>query len=157
MSALLTPDEYVTLLQQRADEWEAERPRIPGFPPLLEWFIRDDDHTLVDMGALDAQLSRWEKQPKRQPKPRTYKPASHWREQIRRIDNRLAALNGVKRHDTTDRAAYGGIGIRQTVRQRAKYAARIDRTASEVVRLTERRANLEAKLIRAEAREARHG
>lgn len=41
----------------------------------------------------------------------------------------------VRRHDTDDLSAYGGIGIRQTPRQRAKYAARVDNALAEYTRL----------------------
>lgn len=42
---------------------------------------------------------------------------------------------GVRRHPTDDLAAYGGIGIRQTARQKRKYADRVDNALGEYTRL----------------------
>lgn len=151
---LLSPAQYMDLLKQRADEWQAERPRITGFPPLYEWFIRPGDEDLIDMDAIDADLARLDQQPKPARKPRTYRPASYWRHRLVSIERRLEALTGVTRHDTTDRAAHTGIGIRQTPRQRAKYAARIDATAEKVVKLTGQRDHARRMLRKAEEREA---
>ena len=77
---------------------------------------------------LDENARARQSRPK---KPRQYRPASHWRAELTRIDARLDALNGVQRHATDDPAAYGGVGVQQTVRQRRKYGDRIDRTAAE--------------------------
>lgn len=151
--SLLTPDAYMDLLVQRRDAYYAERGQPnPGFPALLEWFIRDGDELLVDMAAIEAANAA--EQPKRTTKPRTYRPASHWRDRLARIDARLDQINGGgQRHDTDDPAAYGGIGIRQTARQRARHGARIDRLAAEHTRLSAERRDVAAKLARAEKRE----
>ncbi len=60
----------------------------------------------------------------------------------------------VERYGTTDRAAYGGIGIRRTARQQRRDWAALDRSIERVVRLQNRRVAVVAKLHRAEAREA---
>ena len=84
---------------------------------------------------------------------RTYRPASYWRDRLAKVDARLDAIDGIRRHDTSDLAAYGGIGIRQTPRQTRRHGARIDAAAAEYVRLTTQRSNLAAKHARAETRE----
>lgn len=154
MPVKITPDEYMDVLLARQAAHIADHPpRRPGFPPLLEWFIRPGDEDLVNMNAIKAATTR-EDGPPSVKKPRTYRPAAHWRDQLARIDARLEAINGITRHGTTDPAAYGGIGVRQTARQQQRYWARIDRAAAEHTRLTARRAEVAAKLRRAEQREA---
>ena len=144
----LTGDEYMALLVERRDAYYAEhgQPRL-GFPALLEWFIRDGDEDLFTPPEPTPQ-------PKSERKPRTYKPASHWRERLARIDAELAALDPGPRHGTTDPAAYGGIGVRQTARQDRQWGARIDRAAERYVRLTRARNEVAGKLARAETRES---
>lgn len=144
----LTGDEYMALLVERRDAYYAEhgQPRL-GFPALLEWFICDGDEDLFTPPEATPQ-------PKPERKPRTYRPASHWRERLARIDAELAALDPGPRHGTTDRAAYGGIGVRTTARQDRQWGARIDRTAERYVRLTRARNEVAGKLARAERREA---
>ena len=149
----LSPEQYMDLLLERQAAYDAQHPRVLGFPPLLEWFIRDGDEDLVDMDAID-RANRPDPAPRPAPEPRYYKPASHWRARLERIDAELDRLNGVQRHATDDPAAYGGLGVRQTPRQRRQYAARIDRTAERHVRLTRERAEVVGKLRRAERRES---
>lgn len=147
----LSPDDYAALLAARRDAYNETHPPQVGFPALLDWFIQDGDDEIVDMAAINAANRAVEdERPKR---PRTYRPASHWRDQLERIDARLEALTGVRAHDTDDLAAYGGIGIRRTARQHRRHAARIDTTAAEYVRLTDKRRDVAAKLSRAQARE----
>ena len=154
MPVKMTPDEYMDVLLARQAAHIADHPpRRPGFPPLLEWFIRPGDEDLVNMNAIKAATTR-EDGPPSVKKPRTYRTAAHWRDQLARIDARLEAINGITRHGTTDPAAYGGIGVRQTARQQQRYWARIDRAAGEHTRLTARRVQVAAKLRRAEQREA---
>lgn len=163
---LLKPDQYMDLLQQRcADEQEHVRQAraAKGLPPLKPWvkptpdmMVRDGDEHLIDPAALDAELTALKTPaPRRTPKPRTYRSTSSIRAEIDTVERRMASLDGLRRHDTDDPAAYGGIGVRQTPRQRRQYAARLDRTASEYVSLERRRAALEAKLQRAQAREGK--
>ena len=155
MTALLSPDEYADLLMQRQAAWIAEHPGPSWARPLLSMFIEDGDEGIVDMAAIEAHNASYnEPTPQRPKEPRQYRPASHWRAELTRIDARLDALNGVQRHATDDPAAYGGVGVQQTVRQRRKYGDRIDRTAAEYVRLTGQRNDVAAKLWRAEQREA---
>jgi hypothetical protein len=47
-STELTAEQYMTLLAQRQAEWLAAHPDSDWrFPPLLDWFVRDGDETLV--------------------------------------------------------------------------------------------------------------
>ena len=149
---LLTPDAYMALLCERRDQWAADHPHRPGAPPLIEWFVRDGDDQLVDMAAIeDANRAT---QPARTRQPRRHRPATYWRARIDRMQERLNTLTGVQRHPTTDPAVYGGVGIRQTPRQQRRYAARLDATAAEVVRLTSALDHARSMLTKAEAREA---
>ena len=164
--ALLTPDEYMTLLVERAreaDEQSRAERAAAGLPPapawirhLPEWMVRDGDEDLVDMTAVAAWTARHEEQPKRARTPRVYRPASHWRAELAKIDAALASEDARTHHGrgTTDRAAYGGIGIRRTARQQRRDWAALDRSIERVVRLQNRRVAVVAKLHRAEAREA---
>lgn len=144
----MNPDQYMDLLVQRREEYYAEhgQPR-PGFPALLDWFIRDGDEEIFTPPEPTPQ-------PKPERKPRTYRPATYWRDRLASIEARMEALDPGPRHDTTDSAAYGGIGVRQTARQNAQWGARIDRTAAEWVRLDQQRREVAGKLARAEKREA---
>lgn len=73
--ALLTPDEYIALLVERAreaDEQSRAERTAAGLPPapawirhLPEWMVRDGDEDLVDMAAVAAWTARHEEQPKR--------------------------------------------------------------------------------------------
>lgn len=49
----MTPDEYMQVLLDRQTEYMAGSLPMLGFPPLLDWFIRDGDEDLVDMAAID--------------------------------------------------------------------------------------------------------
>lgn len=152
MTTLLTPDQYMDLLLERQAEYVAQNgPAILGFPPLLDWFIRDGDEALVDMDAIEAADAVVMERPA--PKPRRYRPASYWRDELDRVTARMNAISGVQRHATDDPAAYGGVGISQTARQRRKYGESLDRTAAEWVRLEARRSHAVSMLRKAEARE----
>ena len=151
----LTPNEYMDLLVQRRDEHEREHPPVASWIRALpEWFIRDDDEDIVDMEAIE-RANRAIDAAERPKKPRRYRTAAELRERRERLQAQLDRLAGVRRHDTDDRAAYGGVGVRQTARQRAKYSARLDRSITEAVRLQEQIKGLDARIIRAEAREAK--
>jgi hypothetical protein len=151
----LTPNEYMDLLVRRRDEHERQHPPVSSWIRALpDWFIRDGDEDIVDMEAIE-RANRAVDAVERPKKPRRYKTAAELRERRERLQGQLDRLSGVRRHDTDDPAAYGGIGIRQTVRQRAKYAARLDRSITEAVRLQEQIKGLDARIIRADAREAK--
>lgn len=148
---LLSPNAYMDLLLERQREYEQEHPPVGWVRTLPTWFIRDGDEHLVDMAAVEAANAAVEKRPT---KPRRYKPASHWRDVIDRTQKRMDVINGYQRHDTTDPAAYGGVGVRQTERQRRKHWQRIDSAAAEYVRLEKRLEHATSMLRKAEQREA---
>ena len=147
----LSPDEYADLLVARRDAYYVDHPPRPGFPAMLEWFVEDGDEDLVDVAACEAATRPLEDDRPR--RARTYRPASYWRDRLAKVDARLDAINGIRRHDTGDLAAYGGIGIRQTARQTRRHGSRIDAAAAEYVRLSTQRRDLAARLARAETRE----
>jgi hypothetical protein len=137
----MTGDEYMGVLQQRANEWVAAqtKPNL-RFPPLLAWFIRDGDEDLVE-------LPEPEKQPKPKPQPRKYRPASYWREKIAQLEARMAPLTEPL---INDRAAAGGaaLGRKRTARIQAREDSRLQRYvelrkrlehAQYMLRSTERR------------------
>lgn len=153
--SLLTPDQYMDLLVQRRDAYEAAHPPRSAvklrFPALLEWFIEPGDEDLVDMVAIETANRPTQRRPKR---PRRYRPASYWHAELERIVTRMDEINGLQRHATSDPAAYVGLGIRQTARQARRYGERIDRAAAEYVRLEKKRAHAARMLRAAQAREA---
>lgn len=153
MADLLTPEQYMDLLLERQAEYDAQHPRVLGFPPLLDWFIRDGDEHIVDMDAINRANAAHDRVEKRPTRPRYYKPASHWRTVVDTTQKRMDVINGVQRHATTDPAAYGGVGVRQTARQKRKHWERIDNAASEYVRLEARLKHAKTMLRRAEERE----
>lgn len=67
-----------------------------------------------------------------------------------RLQARIDQVTSLRRHDTDDMAAYGGIGIRPTERQRRNYARRFDRALDQYSRLTKQLEAVEAKISRAE-------
>ena len=145
---LLTGDEYMALLVERQAAHIAKHPPNPSWlVPLLEWFILPGDEDLFTPPKPTPQ-------PKRERKPVNYKPASHWRQKLERIDAELAALDPGPRFGTTDMAAYGGVGVPQTARQNRQWARRIDRAAERYGRLTRARDEIAGKLARAKRREA---
>ncbi len=151
----LTPEQYMDLLKQRREAYYAEygQPH-PGRPALIEWFIEDGDEQLVDRAAIDADLAAADRASRRTaPTPRAHRTAASIRAELDRVEARLAAIEGTRRHDTDDLAAYGGIGIRQTGRQRRKHGERLDRLAQEHTRLTRKRDVLRGRLAVAAARE----
>ena len=153
MADLLTPDQYMDLLLERQREHEADHPPVGWVRTLPTWFIRDGDERLVDMAAIDKANAAADRAEKRPTKPRTYRPASHWRDVVERTQKRMDAINGTQRHDTTDPAAYGGVGVRQTARQKRKHWERIDNAAAEYVRLEARLRHAKSMLRKAEGRE----
>lgn len=151
---LLSPNAYMDLLLERQREYEQEHPPAGWVRTLPTWFIRDGDEHLVDMAAIEAANTAGERVEKRPTKPRRYKPASHWRDVVDRTQKRMDVINGYQRHDTTDPAAYGGVGVRQTARAGRKHWQRIDSLAAEYARLEKRLAHATSMLRKAERREA---
>ncbi len=153
-TTLLTPDAYMDLLLERQAAYESEHPPVGWVRPLIEWFIQPGDEDLIDMAAIDAENARTSEQPKRVAKPRTYRSAASLIEERDRLAAKRDALSDMRRHGTDDLAAYGGVGVRQTSRQRAKYGARMERALSEYVRIDGKVKALDSRIVRAQAREA---
>ncbi len=154
-SKLLSGDEYMQLLQARADQWVADHPpsvdarispRAWATRPLLNWFVRDGDEDLVD----PAILARPTPQPKPAQAPRYYRPASYWRERVARIEAQIAPLVEPL---LPDRAAAGGeaIGRRGTARVHAREDSRLRRYVDLGKRLSHARSMLRAAELREEA------
>lgn len=165
--ALLTPDEYVDLLDRRSKEHQAElqeQRKAEGLPPVYDWarpmlarMIRDGDEYLVDMDALTARTHLMEHPPtapKQSAKPRVYRSAASLIEERDKLQARLDRVCRWRLHDTDDMAAYGGIGIRQTPRQRRQADASHDRALEQAVTLTKRVSKLDGRISSAQQREA---
>ncbi|WP_157115020.1 hypothetical protein [Nocardia niwae] len=144
----MTGDEYMQLLQQRADEWLAANSTAairPKYPPLLTWFIRDGDEELVDPAILAAP----EPQPKPVRQPRYYRPASHWRDRIAALEAQMAPLTEPL---INDRAAAGGVALGR--KRTAKIQAREDSRLARYVELRKQLEHAQSMLRAAEKREA---
>ena len=128
-------------------------PMPPGYPILLEWMVRDGDDALVDMREVARTLHWVIAGGESGPKARPYRPASHWRAEIARIDAALKAESEKTRLCTTDMAAYGGIGVRRTPRQQRQEGAAMDTSVSRTAWLMVCRARVAVMLARAEKRE----
>lgn len=142
----LSGDEYMALLQQRADEWLASRSTVvrPKFPPLLTWFVREGDEDLIDPAILTAP----EPQPKQVRQPRYYRPASYWRERVARLEAERAALVDPL---LPDRAAAGGVALGP--RRTARIQQREDSRLRRYVELGQKLRHAERMLRSAEVRE----
>ncbi|WP_159840149.1 hypothetical protein [Nocardia sp. CY41] len=140
----VTLDEYMVVLQQRADEWLAGQ-KSPNlrFPPLLEWFVLDGDEAMVDLPEPE------QKPDKPKPQPRRYRPASYWRERIAALEAQMAPLTEPL---INDRAAAGGValGVKRTRRIQAREDSRLQR----YVELRNQLEHAQSMLRRAESREA---
>lgn len=125
----------------------------PWLRTLPEQMIRAGDELIVDMAAIDAENARLGEQPKREKTPRSYRSSASLVEQRDRLVAKRDAVAGVKRHATDDLAAYAGIGVRQSSRQRRRYAASVDLALAGFVALDRRVRDLDARILRAKARE----
>lgn len=169
----LTGDEYIELLLSRQAEWiAANRPQEAAAeaiarikaeypdanpqvnftfrrPPLLEWFIRAGDEDLVDLATLDS-----EPQPKRAPRPRTYRSAASLREERDQVKARMDAIT---RDDHGDMAI---VNLSPNARSRAartagrRRFAQLDRDLERHTQLKSRLDQLDARIAAAERREA---
>jgi len=141
----VTGDEYIRVLEARRDEHAAEHPPRPGFPPLLEWFIRPGDEDIVDLPAAPAPAAP------RPSRPRTYRPAADLRAERDRLAaeaERVFESAGVP-----DRAASHGVALGH--RGTARVQERNDRALARYTALTERIGRLDGRIAAAERREAR--
>jgi hypothetical protein len=136
----VTPDQYLALLQSRRDEHEAEHPARPGFPALLEWFVRDGDEELFTPPA---------ETPKPAPQPRHYRSAAS----LRAERDYVAAL----RDRVADSAALPDVaasrGLALGARGTARHQQASDRALARHAALTARIDHLDWRIGRAERRE----
>ncbi|WP_280502044.1 hypothetical protein [Nocardia farcinica] len=143
--ARLSGDEYMRLLQERADAWIASQGAVRSkFPPLLTWFIQEGDEHLVDPAILDKPAP----QPKPVREPRRYRPASFWRERVARLTSERASLVEPL---LPDRAAAGGVALGP--RRTARIQQREDARLRQYVELGRRLAHAARMLRAAEQRE----
>ena len=137
----MTGEEYMNVLLERQAAYETEHSRRPGFPPLLEWFIRPGDEELFTPPPETRQ-------PKKITKPRTYRSAASLVEERDRLAAKAAPLVAPL---LPDRAASHGkaIGVKGTARIQAREDSRLRR----YVELNKRIRALESRIARATARE----
>jgi hypothetical protein len=153
LDRIVTGNEYMEILVARAADWEARHPTPTEFPPgairprlrlppLLEWFIRDEDELWV-------QLPEPQRTPKPEPKPRYYRPASYWRERCDRITVQMDALAAPILPDVA--AARGqAIGRKRT----ARVQERMDSQLARYTALRRKLNHAEGMLRAAEQRES---
>jgi hypothetical protein len=49
--AKISGEQYIQVLLERQAAWMAQHGHGAKYPPLLEWFIREEDTALVDLDA----------------------------------------------------------------------------------------------------------
>lgn len=145
----ISGDEYVrVVLVARQQAWiaaQAEGPRL-RFPPLLEWFIADDDEQFVVLPTPPEKPA---------PKPRQYRSAASLREERDGLLARMEQAAG--RNDPGDLAA---TNLSPSSRSRAarnagrRRFAQMDRDLETYAKLRRRLDVLNGRIARAEAREA---
>lgn len=158
MTAQLTGDEYIALLQRRQDEWvaaQAQRPFRVRFTPLLEDFVEPGDEDLVDPTVYAPAPPQPKQTPtKRTPKPRKYRSAESLRAERDRVQARRDAIAA---RDCRDVAIVNlGPSSRNSRFARAgrRRFEQMDRDLQRYTQLTAKLADLGGRIARAEAREA---
>ncbi len=152
--ALLTEpiqaEAYMSLLVKRQDVYLDAN---PGHACLLEWFCWPEDNDFVIL----PDRTTAEPRPTRPAPTREALVAKRdaLQSQLGRLTAKLDRAGPTRRHDTDDMAAYGGIGIRQTARQHAKFAVAFDRAMAGHARLTQRVSRVRAALAHVDAQIAR--
>ncbi len=150
ISGPISGEDYMLVLVARQDAYMAARPQsgpLRRFPPLLEWFVRDED---VEHVVLPESTSV----PKRVPTPRVYRSADSIRAELATVTARLDAIAA---NGPADRAAANlSPHARSKAAARAGRArfARMDRDLERYTQLALRRDQLVGRLALAEAREA---
>lgn len=154
LTAPISSAEYMALLLERQSVYDAVHPPVVAWiSPLLEWFCWPEDSDFV---ILPDRVTA---------EPRPTRPAPTVADLTAKRDALASQLGRliIKRdqavvgraHNTDDMAAYGGIGIRQTARQRAKRAVAVDRSIAEVARLAKRIDRVRFALARVDAQIAK--
>jgi hypothetical protein len=151
----ITGDDYMDVLVERQKVYQQRRDtaEVRWIAPLLEWFCWAEDNDFVILPDRVAA------EPKAKPPAPTREALTAKRDalqsQLDRLTTKLDAAGPTRRHGTDDMAAYGGIGIRQTARQRARWAVSLDKAIAEHARLSKRVSDVRASLARVEAQIAR--
>lgn len=149
LSAPISRDDYMLVLLARQAAYvvaQQESGPLLRYPPLLEWFIRDEDEAYVVLPDVAPQ-------PKRTPKPRVYRSAASIREELEKVDAQLLAFSSP---DLPDRAA---ANLSPYARSKAAARAgrrrfeRMDRDLERYTKLKNKRDALASRLALAEARE----
>lgn len=147
ISGPISVEEYMRVLAARQAAFVAAQssPTL-RYPPLLKWFIRDED-------AAHVVLPESAPSPKHVPTPRVYRSAESIRAELEKV---TAQRDAIGANDPTDPAA---VNISPFSRNkavaragRARFA-RMDRDLERYTRLTQRRDQLAGRLAVAEARE----
>lgn len=145
---LLTPDEYMQVLEGRLAEWERQNPgdgRLKPLPPLLSWLVRDGDEQLVDVDAWEAAEDARRTPVKRE---RTPRPPVDVEALKARRDRLVAQRDAIGAWRSDDPAA---TRLKPKVARRVN--ARTDRDLEKYTRLTRQIARLEWRIAGAEKAE----
>jgi len=147
----ISGEDYILVLLARQAAYVATLEQsgpLLRFPPLLEWFVRDEDEQHVVLPETTPA-------PKRVPKPRVYRSAESIRAELENVIAQLATFDA---NDVPDRAA---ANLSPHARSRAAARAgrrrfeRMDRDLQRYTALTQRRDRLAGRLATAQAREQR--
>ncbi|KOV84718.1 hypothetical protein [Nocardia sp. NRRL S-836] len=79
LSSTISGEAHIEVLLARQTAYQGAH--LYGFPPLLEWIVRDEDTHCVELPA-----------PKRTTTPRVYRSAASIRCELERVDAQLAAI-----------------------------------------------------------------
>lgn len=146
LSAPIDGEDYIRILLERQAAWEAAHTG-PYLRPLLEWFIAPGDEKWV-------RLPESAPAPKREPKPRVYRPAAEIRTELAKVEATMASIAG---SGTDDPAV---VNLSPNSRSRAARTAgrhrfaQMDRDLERYAALARRRTRLAGRLAAAEARES---
>lgn len=149
LAAPITGEEYMGVLLARQAAYIARNfPNGTSLPPLLEWFIRDEDEPFVILP--ERALA-----PKRESKPRNFTPAAELR---RRRDEVQAKLDAFGNDGPADRAMANlspYARSKSAARAGRKRFEKMDRDLSKYTELRNRLEVLNHRIALQEAREAK--
>lgn len=103
-------------------------------------------HRKVALARLERDVEREKRQREAARERVAHVDLDELRAEHARLIERRDRAAGLRRHDTDDLAAYCGIGVRQTARQRRRYAAATDRALEEYTRLDAKAKALEGRI-----------
>lgn len=142
----MTGEEYMHVLEQRRAEYEKKHSPRAHVRALLEWFIQPGDEDMVELPTTEHASTSVRR-------PRTYRPASHWREQLARVQTELDSIydGGVDDPASVNLSPHARSRAARSAGHRRM--AGLDREIQRAAHLLERRDLLEHKIRAAEARE----